>query len=177
VRQIFAAKLWVACLCIVLTCCVAWAQGAAGDKPKPDVNNILDQPGRLFDMKVPKGFEPVATEEAGTLRWRKGVGEIQLVVGELQYESADKFFRALCQAAESNDRLQSVRILKLRGGKGLAIREKSPKDPDRLRIWRLFAISKKKIFSVEFSSPEKNFDSFEKDFKKALKSFRLKSSK
>jgi hypothetical protein len=157
---------------LILTGSFTWAQEASVDKPKSEVN-IFNQPGRLFDMKIPKGFKPVATEEAGTLKWRKGHGEIQLVVGELQYESANRLFEALHKAAKSNDRIEKVRMLRLREGKGLTIKEKPPKDPDRLRIWRLMAAFRKKIFNVEFSAPGKEFDSFTGDFKAAIKSFKL----
>jgi hypothetical protein len=161
-------------LIYILTGSFAWAQEASGDKPKSAVN-IFDQPGRLFDMKIPKGFKPVAAEEAGTLRWRKGDGEIQLVVGELQYESANRLFEALHKAAKSNNRIEKVRTLRLKQGIGLTIKEKPPKDPDRLRIWRLMAAFGKKIFNVEFSAPGKEFDSFAGDFKAAIKSFKLAS--
>lgn len=143
---------------------------------KDSVKDILTHPDRLFDLKIPDGFNPEATDMAGMLKWKKGGAEIVIVVGESQYESPEKLFKAIVSAAKKNDRLENVRSLKLSSGHGVSLKQKAPENPEHLRFWRLFAVSKNKVFSLELAAPAKDFDSFASEFEKTLKSFRLRPS-
>jgi len=152
--------------------------GQAADKSKSsgeDETGIMEQPGRLFDMKVPKGFEPVPNEEAGILRWKKGSAEIYLVVGDLFVESGDLLFKALRKAAEDGKKLAKVQTIKIAGGQAMLLKEKPPKDPDRPLTWRLIVLMDKKVINVDFSAPAKDFKTYRSQFQEALKSFKLKS--
>lgn len=152
--------------------------GQTEDKTKPsgkDEAGIMEQPGRLFDMKVPKGFEPVPVEEAGILKWKKGSGEIYLVVGDLFVESGELLFKALLKAAEDGKNLDKVETVKIDRGKAMLLKEKPPNEPDRPLTWRLIVLMDKKVINVDFTAPAKDFESFRGEFQKALDSFKLKS--
>ncbi len=152
--------------------------GAADDKTKPsdkDETGITEQSGRLFDMKVPEGFEPVPVEEAGILKWKKGSAEIYLVVGDLFVESGDLLFKALRKAAEDGKKLDKVKTVKIDGGQAMLLEEKPPKDPERPLTWRLIVLMDKKVINVDFSAPAQDFESFRDGFRKAVDSFKLKS--
>jgi hypothetical protein len=126
-------------------------------------------------MKVPKGFEPVAVEEAGILKWKKGSGEIYLIVGDLFVESGELLFKALRKAAEDGKNLDKVETVKIDRGQAMLLKEKPPKEPERPLTWRLIVLMDKKVINVDFTAPAKDFESFRGDFQKALDSFKLKS--
>ncbi len=152
--------------------------GQADDKTKPardDGSGIMEQPGRLFDMKVPEGFEPVPNDEAGIFKWKKGSAEIYLVVGDLFVESGDLLFKALRKAAEDGERIEKVETVKIDGGQAMLLKEKPPKEPERPLTWRLIVLMDKKMINVDFSAPAKDFESVQGEFRKAVDSFKLKS--
>jgi hypothetical protein len=157
---------------VIICGSLAWAEDADKSESKKG-KSILEQPGRLFDMEIPKGFKQVTSDEPGIQKWKKGTGEIHLVVGQIQLDSGDRLYKALAKAVKANSMLEEVRVVELKGGHALAFREKAPGDPGRLRSMRLFVITNKKVFTVDFVAPSKDFDSFSKDFEQSLKSFKL----
>lgn len=144
----------------------------AGKKP----DNVLENPGRFFDLKVPDGFNSENVEEAGILRWTKGSAEILLAVGDVFQESGDVLFKALETAASKDKRIQSVRKVKLKKARALLIKEKAPDDTSRLQAWRLVIITENKVVNIDFTAPTKEFDTFAPDFEQVVKSFKLKSA-
>ncbi|MFH1114557.1 MAG: hypothetical protein V1792_11600 [Pseudomonadota bacterium] len=152
--------------------------GRAEDETKPSQDGgtgIMEQPGRLFDMKVPEGFDAVPNEEPGIFKWKKGSAEIYLVVGDLFVESGDLLFKALRKAAEDGEKIEKVETVKIDGGQAMLFKEKPGKDPERPLTWRLIVLMDKKMINVDFTAPLKDFESFRGDFQKAVESFKLKS--
>jgi len=136
-----------------------------------------DESGRIFDIKVPKGFEPGPQDEAGIVKWKKNGAEIYLVVGDLFLESGESLFQQLFKAASDNKSFENVRKLNINGGHGLVYTEKSPGEPDRLRSMHMIVITDKKIIQIDFTAPEKEFVSMAADFEAARKSFKLRNTK
>ncbi|HTY26450.1 MAG TPA: hypothetical protein VMC85_25205 [Desulfomonilaceae bacterium] len=163
------------CFAMLLMSVVGWAQedqGSAQESAAPSINI----PGRFFDIKIPEGFKSQPVEEGGILKWTKDSGEIYLVVGDLFHESGDLLFKALRKAADEDKRMEEVRTLKIKGGRGLLYKEKPPDDTYRPRTWRLIVITEKKMIDVEFTAPAKDFESFAPGFEKTVNSFKLKTS-
>ncbi len=148
------------------------------DKPVSPVSGpdgILNEPDRIFDLELPEGFEPDTTEESGILKWSKAGAQIHLVVGRLHMDSTDTLFESLKDAVKKNDNLEKIKMVDLKKGKGLMFRNVAPKDKQRLRFWRLFAVNKKKAFTLECSAVQSEFDKFAAEFEKTLNSFQLKT--
>ena len=139
-------------------------------------DNILEEPGRLFNIKVPKDFQAAPLEVPGIIKWKKDQAEIYLVVGNNFSKSREKTFDALYKAAKKDKRFSKVDRVKIRGGKAFVFKEKAPKEPTRLQTWRLVVVTDNKIINVDFSAPSKDFDSYADQFTAALKSFKLRSS-
>lgn len=135
-----------------------------------------DESGRIFDIKVPKGFEPVPQDEPGILKWKKDSAEIYLVVGDLFLESGERLFEQLFEAAKENKNFEQVRKLNIKGGHGLIYTEKSPGEPGRMRSTRMIVITVQKVIQIDFTAPEKDFASMAADFEAARKSFKLKNT-
>ncbi|MDQ7783545.1 MAG: hypothetical protein RDU20_11745 [Desulfomonilaceae bacterium] len=162
----------------VALCMLLSQPGRTEDATEPsnqDEADIMEQPGRLFDMQVPEGFEPVPTDEAGILKWKKDSAEIYLVVGDLFVESGDELFKALRKAAGDGKNLDKVETVKIEGGQAMLLKEKPPGESERPMTWRLVIVLDKKVINVDFTAPAKDFDRFRGDFMKALDSFRLKT--
>jgi hypothetical protein len=168
-------KVGITSFALLLIAAICWAQADKAPAEEGAATSI-DIPGRFFDMKVPEGFKPQPVEEGGILKWAKDSGEIFLVVGDLFHESADVVFKGLRKAADQDKRTEEVRVLKIKGGRGLLYKEKPPEDPLRSRTWRLIVVTDKKMIDVEFSAPGKEFESFAPGFEKAVASFKLKTS-
>lgn len=161
-------------LCILIVMSPAFSQ----DKPVSPVSGpdgILNEPDRIFDLKLPEGFEPDTTEESGVLKWSKGGAQIHLVVGKLHVDSTDTLFESLQDAVKKNDKLEEIKTVDLKKGKGLMFRNVAPKNEQRLRFWRLFAVNKDKAFTLECSVVQSEFDKFAAEFEKTLNSFQLKT--
>jgi len=167
-------RAWIVCLAVMLVYSSASAQRTSEDSEEHE-QTAVQQADRFFDMKIPQGFTAEAVDEPGILKWKKDSGEIYLVVGDLFTPPGDTLFKALREAAEKDKKLEEVRSLQIKGGKALLCKEKIPEDPGRLRAWRLLIITKKKMISVDFSAPGKDFDSFIPAFEGAVNSFKLKS--
>ncbi|MCA1959387.1 MAG: hypothetical protein LDL33_01225 [Desulfomonile sp.] len=142
------------------------AQGPAGP----------DESGRIFDIKVPKGFEQEPQEEAGIIKWKKNSAEIYLVVGDLFLESGQGLFEELFKAATANKDFENVQKLSIKGGHGLMYTDKSPGDPGRLRSLHVTIITDKKVIQIDFTAPDKDFASLASEFEAARKSFKLKNA-
>lgn len=160
-------------VCLMFVCQLGLAEEKAEPSEK-DENSILEQSGRLFDLKVPDGFNAVPVDEPGILKWRKGSAEIYLVIGNLFVESGDLLFKALRKAAEDGKRLAKVEVVNIEGGKAMLLKGKEPKDKDQPMTWRLVVLMDRKAINVDFTAPAKDFKSFESEFLKALESFKLK---
>jgi hypothetical protein len=139
-------------------------------------DSVLENPGRLFDLKVPDGFKSENIEEPGILRWTKGSAEIFLAVGEVFQESGQVLFKALETAASADKRFESVKKVKLNKGRAILIKEKAPDDTSRLQVWRLVIITDSKVVNIDFTAPTKEFQVFAPDFEQVVKSFKLKSA-
>jgi hypothetical protein len=148
---------------------------AAEQKPRPSDTSVLGESQRFFDLKIPEGFNAEATDEPGILKWRKDGGEIYLAVGESMSDSPEKFFDAIRKAAEKNKRFDEVKVLRLKGGRGLLCKEKAPDDPGRARSWRILVVANKKTLILDFTATAKEFSSFIPAFEEAVKSLKLKS--
>lgn len=159
---------------VVVMCAILSAAQDSTEKPPQTAES--DESGRIFDIKVPKGFESEPQDEAGIVKWKKGTAEIYLVVGDLFLESGQRLFEELFKAASENGRFENVRKLTIKGGHGFVYTEKSPSESDRSRSMHMMVITDKKILQIDFSAPEKDFSSFAADFDAARKSFKLKNS-
>lgn len=148
---------------------------AAEQKTGPSASSVLSESERFFDLKIPDGFNAEATDEPGILKWRKDGGEIYLAVGESMSDSPEKFFDAIRKAAEKNNRFEEVKVLRLKGGRGLLCKEKAPDDPGRARSWRILVVAHKKTLILDFTATAKEFNSFIPAFEEAVKSLKLKS--
>lgn len=154
------------------------AASAASAEEKKDSENggnggLPEEAAQYIRMTVPPGFLPHRVDEKGIYRWRKDSGEIYLVLGEPFAESGELLFKELREAAKKDKRHESVKALTVKGGRAILVKDKSPKDPERLQTWRLTVITAKKIINVDFTAPAKDFKSFVPAFKKTLGSFRL----
>jgi len=164
---------------LVLALVFAGSLCPAQDQPAPTgegVPSATEQAGRIFDMKIPDGFESQPAEEAGILKWKKGTGEIFIVVGDIFAGTGEALFEALHDAAKRDENYQSVRLVTVPGGRGMVLEEKAPSDPQRSVTWRLVVVTKKNVINVDFSAPVQEFQSFTPDFQKALESFALKAT-
>jgi hypothetical protein len=139
-------------------------------------DSVLENPGRLFDLKIPDGFKSENVEEPGILRWTKGSAEILLAVGDVFQESGEVLFKAIETAASADQRFETVKKVKLKKGRAILIKEKAPEDTSRLQAWRLVVITDSKVVNVDFTAPTKEFDAFAPDFEQIVKSFKLKSA-
>jgi hypothetical protein len=164
---------WAVVLIAVLFAIPVAAQEPA-KKARPATES--DESGRIFDIKVPKGFEPEPQEEPGIVKWKKDSAEIYLVVGDLFLESGEGLFQRLFTAASENKSFENVRKLNIKGGHGLVYTEKSPGEPGRLRSMHMIVITDKKVIQIDFSAPEKDFAAMAADFEAARKSFKLKNT-
>jgi hypothetical protein len=151
--------------------CAENEQETAGQK-----DNRQEESGRIFDLKVPEGFELQPVEEPGILKWTKDSAEIYVVVGDVFAGSKDLLFNSLQTAAKKDKQLEKVQVIPLKGGKAMLLVEKAPSEPDRFRSWRLVSVTDNKVIHIDFTAPEKDFPAFEPGFRKALKSFKLKSA-
>jgi len=142
---------------------------------KEGVENVLEQPGRFFDLKIPEGFTLAPMDEPGIFKWKKDSGEIYLVVGDVFGDSDERVFNDLRKAANKDKRIDEVKILRVEGGKALLWKEVPAGDPGRLQVWRLIAVTKKKkMINIDFMAPVKDFRSFAPGFEEAVKSFKLR---
>jgi len=147
----------------------AWGQGTADAAPP-----LPEEPARFFDLKIPQGFKPEAVDEPGILRWKKDDGEIYAVMGELFSNSAEGYLNVLHKAAEKDKSLIEVKSMRLKGGRALLFKEKPRDEPNRLRNWRVLLVADKKVLSVDFTAPEKDFNSFVPAFEQTIKSLKVK---
>jgi hypothetical protein len=146
------------------------------DPGQGKTGTVPDQPARFFSWKLPDGFKAETVEEPGIARWTKDSAEIYLAVGEIFQESADVLFDSLRKAADQDKRIEGVSTLRLKKGRALFFKEKAPEDSSRLQGWRLVVITDKKVLSIDFTAPAKDFEKFAPDFEKVVKSFKLKSA-
>lgn len=160
---------------VLFACAAAWA-GEKAEDPAERASEHSEPAGRLFEIKVPKGFTAVTTDEPGILKWKKKTAEIYLVVGDLFSDSDEILFDEIRRALVKNKKLENVRTVRLKGGRALAYVEKAAKDRERPRTLRLFVVTSKKTIILDFTAPVKDFEAFAPDFEAALKSFKLKSS-
>jgi hypothetical protein len=171
-RNLHLTKTAILMVGIVLMAALAFAQ----EKRGPSNSKRSDESERFFDLKVPDGFKEVATDEPGMLKWRKNGGEIYIAVGDVMFETGDKMIDTMRKAVEKNIRFEGVKTLRLRGGRALLYKEKAPEDPGRLRSWHMLVAARKKVVLIDFTAPQKDFDSYVPAFEQAVKSFKLKPS-
>jgi hypothetical protein len=167
------AIVWVGML---LAAAPALAQNDKDSQPKKEETG-LEEPGRLFDMKMPAGFKAEGADEPGVSRWRKDTAEIFVAVGDLLFESGDVMLKSLRNAVNADSRMEKPRAIRVTKGKGILYKEKPPEDQARLRTWRLVVVTNKTVISVDFSAPGKDFDTYVPGFEEAVKSFKLKATK
>jgi hypothetical protein len=160
-------------LILLMACPVAAQEGPSS--PVSGSGGILDIPGRIFDLEIPEGFKQARVEEPGVMKWTRAGGQIHLVVGNLHVDSADSLFNALKRSVEKNDKLEKIRVIDFKNGKGLMFRNQPPEDKQRLRFWRLFAITDDKAFTLECSSSQSEFDKYAQEFENTLNSFKIKT--
>lgn len=146
------------------------------DDAREDGRNFLEQPGRLFDLRIPEGFESVQMDEPGIMKWKKDSGEIYLVVGDIFVDSSDGLFRDLRKALDASDKIEEVKNIRVDGGKAMLYKEKPVDDPSRRQMWRLIVLTKKKMINVDFIAPVQDFKTYAPAFEDAVKSFKLRSS-
>jgi len=161
-------------LFVLMPFCVVWAQNDKKDLPESR-QPVEETDGVFFKMKLASGFKKESVDEAGIYKWKKDGAEIYIVVGEAFIESAETLFKALRKASEANTNIEEVKILKIRGAKAMLSKEKPGTDQKRLRSWRLFVLTDKKIVTVDFTAPAKDFDSFVPAFEESLRSFKIVS--
>ncbi|MEW6351103.1 MAG: hypothetical protein AB1646_18760 [Thermodesulfobacteriota bacterium] len=170
-------KAWIVCMVILGVVCL-WVNPARTqekkDGPKPEQTAAAEDLSRLFSLDVPEEFKSQATEEPGILKWKKDAAEICLVVSEVFAGSADQLFQALRTAGEEKGEMDEVKDLDLKGLKAAMFKEKPAKEPERLRVWRLIAIAKTKMFCLELSAPEREFPALTAEFDKVAASFKVK---
>jgi hypothetical protein len=138
--------------------------------------NFLQNPDRLFDIKIPEGFESEAVDEPGILRWKKDSGEIYLIIGDLFGESGDALYKVLKNAAEKNKNVQEVKSVKVKGGKALTYKDKGTGESGGLTTWHFMVLTNNKIITMDFSAPTVDFKKFVPDFQATINSFKLKSA-
>lgn len=156
-------------LCVFVSSSLASSDEAAStssnNKPSADLS------AQIFELKVPEGFSLQASEEPGILKWTKDSAEIFAAVGQVFAGSGDLMFNSLRNAAKKGKLFEKVQVLSLKKGKAMLLVENAPEEPERLQSWRLIGVMDKKVVTIDFTSPGKDFKSFEPEFKKALKSF------
>ena len=138
--------------------------------------NILQNPDRLFDIKIPAGFTSEAVDEPGILKWKKDSGEIYLVIGDLFGESGESLFKVMKTAAEKNKTVQDIKVVKIKGARALSYKEKGSEEVGRTSVWHLVVITNKKIITIDFSAPVEEFNNFVSDFQTTINSFKLKTA-
>lgn len=169
-RRALLVLLSILLLCVFVSSSLASSDDKAASKSSNGTPNAgLSQ--QIFELKVPEGFSLQASEEPGILKWTKDSAEIFAVVGEVFAGSGDLMFNSLRNAAKKDKFFEKVQVLSLKKGKAMLLVENAPEEPERLRSWRLIGVMDKKIVTIDFTSPSKDFKSFEPEFKKALKSF------
>lgn len=161
-------------LLILLPFCVVWAQNDRKDTPESRQSSE-ETDGVFFKMKLASGFTREPVDEAGIFKWKKDSAEIHIVVGDAFIESSETLFKALRKASDENSGIEEVKILKIKGAKAVLSKEKHSPDQKRLRSWRLFVLTDKKIVTVDFTAPAKDFDSFVPAFEESLRSFKIVS--
>jgi hypothetical protein len=165
------AKRMGSVLALLVIAATAWAQ----QTPDNRTPSSADEIGRFLDIKIPKGFKAEPVDEPGIMRWRKDDAEIYAVMGELFSDSTEKLLSVLHKAAEKDKKMAEVKSVRLKGARGLLLKEKPPEDSGRLRGWRMFLVADKKVLSLDFTAPAKDFDSFAPAFEEAIKSVKIKS--
>lgn len=162
---------------LVLLVASSAARAEEGDDSAKGGNaNLPEEAAQYIHVTLPPGFLSFRVDEKGIYRWRKDSGEIYLVLGEPFAQSRDLLFKELREAAKKDKRIESVKAWSVKKGRVLLIKDKQPKDPERLQTWRLIVITDEKIINVDFTAPAKDFKSFAPAFKKALGSFKLPKS-
>ncbi|MBI5570536.1 MAG: hypothetical protein HY914_11380 [Desulfomonile tiedjei] len=167
------AIVWVGML---LVAAPALAQDDKASQPKKEETGV-EEPGKLFDMKIPAGFKAESVDEPGVSRWKKDTAEILVAVGDLFLESGDVMLKSLKNAVNADSRMEKPRTIRVNKGRAILYKEKPPEDQARLRTWRLVVVTNKTVISVDFSAPGKDFDTFAPGFEEAVKSFKLKATK
>jgi len=170
------SKVLVCLSLLMLFCSVSGAQEKTGSAVGK-AGGASEAAAQVFDMKVPPGFQGEPADEGGMYKWRKDGAEIYAVVGELFSGPAQSVFDQLLKAAKENKDLENIRTVKLKGGNAFAYTEKTPKGAGDLKILRLIIVTEHNVINVDFSAPEKDFESVLPEFESALKSFKLKSSR
>lgn len=174
-RNYNLARYFALFLALALAGPLAWAQEEDAAKGEPD-ETVQQDPRQFVDFKPPAGFEPAASDDTAILKWRKGSGEIYLVMGGVIPESRQKLFDQLKEFAGKDPTIAEVRDLKIDSSHAFVYTEKPPEDPGRLRSMRMVVITDKQVLTVDFTAPAKDFESFVGDFDSAIKSFKLKAS-
>jgi hypothetical protein len=159
-------------LLFILMPCTLWAQNNKAHRSDPQqLSEEVD--GQFFKMKLSNGFKRESVDEAGIFKWKKDSAEIFIVVGDAFIESRDTLFDALRKAMESNSAGEEVKILKIKGAKAMLCKETRVPEQKRLRTWRLLVLTDKKIVTIDFTAPAKEFDSFVPAFEESLRSFKI----
>lgn len=172
VRSNRVLKLLIFILILLLTSAAVQAE-EPNDSEKAESGNLPEEAAQYIRLSIPPGFLPHRVDEKGIYRWRKDSGEIYLVLGEPFAESGELLYKELREAAKKDKQFESVKAWTVKGGRALLIKDKPPKDPERLQTWRLTVVTDDKIMNVDFTAPAKDFKSFVPAFKKVLGSFRL----
>ncbi len=160
-------------LLILLPASLAARAEEGNDSAKGGNANLPEEAAQYIRITIPPGFLSHRVDEKGIYRWRKDSGEIYLVLGAPFAESSELLFKELRQAAKKDKRIESVKAWTVKRGRVVLVKDKPPKDPERLQTWRLMVITDAKIINVDFTAPAKDFKSFAPAFKKALSSFKL----
>ncbi|MDQ1238298.1 MAG: hypothetical protein QG577_483 [Thermodesulfobacteriota bacterium] len=160
-------------LLFIVMPCTLWALNNKAHRSDPQqLSEEVD--GQFFKMKLSSGFKREPVDEAGIFKWKKDSAEIFIVVGDAFIESRDTLFNALRKAIESNSSAgEEVKILKIKGAKALLSKETRVPEQKRLRSWRLVVLTDKKIVTIDFTAPAKEFDSFVPAFEESLRSFKI----
>lgn len=161
---------------LMLFCPVSGAQEKTGSAVGK-ARGASEEAAQVFDMKVPLGFQVEPADEPGIYKWRKDDAEIYVVVGELFSGPAQSVFDQLLTAAKGNKDLENIRTVKLKGGNAFTYTEKAPQGAGDLKVLRLIVVTEHNVINVDFTAPEKDFESVLPEFESAVKSFKLKSSR
>lgn len=159
-------------LLFIFVPCGLWAQNNKADRLDPQ-HRSEEADGVFFKMKLPNGFKREPVDEAGIYKWKKNSAEIFIVAGDAFIESRDTLFKALQKASESNSTIEEVKILKIKGAKAMLCKGKQAPEQKGLRSWRLVVLTDKKIVTIDFTAPAKDFDSFVPAFEESLRSFKI----
>ena len=162
-------------LSVVTFVAVASASPEDRGSSQADRSSIsTESPDLFFDIRIPDGFKTEPVDEIGILKWKKDSAEIYLVVGELVADSGETLFKELRKAADNNKTIEEIRAMHLKGGKGFLMKEKPPEDRNRNSLWRIIAVTDKKLINVDFTAPAEDFKSYTQSFEDAIHSFKLK---